>query len=153
MIDLHLYSFSRNSYSDTIDLSQFRQSHAALIHLRSKQVIYIRKHVVWFGSSSFNDISLEKFHFCSHVTDRHACLYFDEKSHRFELLNYSEYGIRVNELAYGFIENENASTQQCFCSNPNRSQSSTWDGPALIDQGTVIHIGCHEFLFYRHIVR
>lgn len=121
-----------------------------MIHLRSKQVIYIRKHVVWFGSSSFNDISLEQFHFCSHVTDRHACLYFDEKSHRFELLNYSEYGVGVDEFAYGLIESKCSSNEQCFCSNQIVNQ---WDGPALIDQGTVIHIGCHEFLFYRHIVR
>lgn len=161
-----------------IDLAQFRLSHAALIHLRSKHVIYIRKHIVWFGSSASNDICLAKFNqqqTCQYVTDRHACLYYDRKRNLFELLNYSEYGTVVNGLRYGLgnisddeseddddhhgddhngrrKSTENDNLQKCFClSLP--SYHSAWDGPAQIEQGTVVHIGCHEFLFYRHVVR
>lgn len=173
------FSFSNptaDSFSLLIDLSQFTHSHAALIHLRSKHVIYIRKHVVWFGSSGSNEICLKKFNeqrSCQFVSDRHACLYYDRKRNTFELLNYSEYGTIVNGLRYGLgnisdeedngdddddDENESSHSKEndklkkCFClSTP--SYHSAWDGPAQIEQGTVVQIGCHEFLFYRHVVR
>ena len=155
-----------------LDLSQFRLSHAALIDRHSEEVIYIRKHVVWFGSSSLSDICLNHLPVCRHVTERHACLYYDRKQNSFELLNYSEYGTIVNGLRYGLgmassndndddgrtFENlqrkalENENRDRCSCSTNALSQSA-WDGAAQIDQGTVIKIGCHEFLFYRHVVR
>ena len=146
---------TRSSFSHLIDLTQFRLSHAALIHLHSRNVIYLRKHVIWFGSSSFNDICLENFnlsHPCQRINERHACLYYDQKRNSFELLNYSQYGTIVNDIRYGIgddDDDENIDLQKCFCS----TKVSTWDGPAQIEQGTVIKIGCHEFLFYRHIVR
>ena len=158
-----------HSLSLLIDLSQFRSSHAALIHTRSKHVIYLRKHVVWFGSAKSNDICLKSFNpqqTCQYVSERHACLYYDRKRNLFELLNYSEYGTIVNGLRYGLgnlsdddddddedstkIENENL--QKCFCLT-NPLYHSAWDGPAQLEQGTVVQIGCHEFLFYRHVVR
>ncbi|CAF1070051.1 unnamed protein product [Rotaria sordida] len=167
-----------NTLSLLIDLSQFRLSHAALIHIRSKHVIYIRKQVIWFGSSISNDICLKNFNdqqTCPYVNERHACLYYDRKRNLFELLNYSEYGTIVNGLRYGLgnlsdnesdeddnnnnnnnnndekiFENENL--KKCFCLT-SPSYHSAWDGPAQIEQGTVVQIGCHEFLFYRHVVR
>ncbi len=145
-----------NSFSHLIDLSQFRLSHAALINLRSQEVIYIRKHVIWFGSSSLNDICLKNSHPCRYINERHACLYYDRKRNLFELLNYSEYGTIVNDLRYGLgsitDEQENENLEKCDCLNKSLYHSD-WDGPAQIEQGTVIKIGCHEFLFYRHIVR
>jgi pSer/pThr/pTyr-binding forkhead associated (FHA) protein len=158
-----------NSLSLLIDLSQFRLSHAALIHTRSKHVIYIRKHVIWFGSSKSNDICLKQFNHhqtCQYISERHACLYYDRKRNLFELLNYSEYGTIVNGLRYGLgnlsdddddndddetnVKNENL--QKCFCLT-SPLYHSAWDGPAQLEQGTVVQIGCHEFLFYRHVVR
>jgi pSer/pThr/pTyr-binding forkhead associated (FHA) protein len=157
-----LFVFFRKSFSHLIDLSQFRLSHAALIHLPSENVIYIRKHVIWFGSSPSNDICLENFnssHICQCITERHACLYYDRKRNLFELLNYSEYGTIVNDLRYGLgtihdtdDEQKYDNLQRCLCLTKSLSHSN-WDGPAQIEQGTVIKIGCHEFLFYRHIVR
>ncbi|CAF3397012.1 unnamed protein product [Rotaria sp. Silwood1] len=169
-----------NTLSLLIDLSQFRLSHAALIHIRSKHVIYIRKQVIWFGSSISNDICLKNFNdhqTCQYVTERHACLYYDRKRNLFELLNYSEYGTIVNGLRYGLgnlSDNEsddddnnnnnnnnndddekifeNDKLKKCFCLT-SPSYHSAWDGPAQIEQGTVVQIGCHEFLFYRHVVR
>jgi pSer/pThr/pTyr-binding forkhead associated (FHA) protein len=131
-------------------------------------VIYIRKHVVWFGASASNDICLKKFNeeqTCQYVTDRHACLFYDRKRNLFELLNYSEYGTIVNGLRYGLgnlsddesdIDDEpsmeNEKLHKCFClSTP--AYHSAWDGPAQLEQGTVVRIGCHEFNFYRHVVR
>ncbi|CAF1421227.1 unnamed protein product, partial [Adineta steineri] len=162
-----------NSLSLLIDLSQFRLSHAALIHIRSKHVIYIRKQVIWFGSSISNDICLKNFNnqqTCQYVTEKHACLYYDRKRNLFELLNYSEYGTIVNGFRYGLgnisddesgdddddendeKKNENENLQKCFCLTIP-SYHSAWDGPAQLEQGTVVQIGCHEFLFYRHVVR
>ncbi|CAF5172616.1 unnamed protein product, partial [Rotaria magnacalcarata] len=153
---------SIDTFSHLIDLSQFLLSHAALIHLNSQNVIYIRKHVIWFGSSSLNDICLNDYHSptCQFITERHACLYYDRKNNLFELLNYSEYGTSVNDLRYGLdIVNDNDYNRQendylskCSCLAKSFYKPS-WDGPAQIEQGTVIKIGCHGFLFYRHIVR
>ena len=142
--------FSRPLISSLIDLTQFHSSHAALIHRHSKTVLYLRKHVIWFGSSTSNDVCLENFdftHHCPCISERHACLYYDPKCNRFELLNYSEYGTIVNDLRYGInsISDEICCTKAIF--------EPIWDGPASIEQGTVIKIGCHEFLFYRHLVR
>ena len=151
-----------NSFSLPTDLSQFRSSHAALIHLQSQHVIYIRKHVVWFGSSALNDICLTDFyhsHSCQYTSERHACLYYDRKRNLFELLNYSEFGTVVNDLRYGFDldcnhdrKQENERLGTCSCLTRSFDQPA-WDGPASIEQGTVIDVGCHQFLFYRHIVR
>ena len=155
-----------NSVSLLIDLSQFCLSYAALIHLHSQHVIYIRKYVIWFGSSPLNDICLNNFnhsHTCEYITERHACLYYDQKLNLFELLNYSEYGTIVNDLRYGLdgtsdcnhinnYEFDNDNLRKCSCV-PKSLYHSAWDGPAQIEQGTVIKIGCHEFLFYRHIAR
>lgn len=133
-------------------------------------MIYIRKHVVWFGASRSADICLKDFNreqTCQYVTDKHACLYYDRKRNVFELLNYSEFGTVVNGLRYGLGSlsddeseddehetktSENEKLQKCFClSTP--AYHSAWDGPAQLEQGTVVQIGCHEFLFYRHVVR
>jgi pSer/pThr/pTyr-binding forkhead associated (FHA) protein len=161
-----------DSLSLLIDLSQFRLSHAALIHKRSSHVIYIRKQVIWLGSSKSNDICLKDFNHqqtCQYITERHACLYYDRKRNLFELLNYSEYGTIVNGLRYGLGNlsddesdddddeneetiNEKENLQKCFCLT-KPSYHSAWDGPAQIEQGTVVQIGCHEFVFYRHVVR
>ncbi|CAF1249668.1 unnamed protein product [Rotaria sordida] len=152
-----------NIFSHLIDLSQFRLSHAALIHLHSQNIIYIRKYVIWFGSSLLNDICLKNFnhsHTCQYISERHACLYYDRKNNIFELLNYSEYGTIVNDLRYGLniiTDNDNNNNnkqenEKCYYLTKSYSHSS-WDGPAQIEQGTVIKFGCHEFLFYRHIVR
>ncbi|CAM4882651.1 unnamed protein product [Rotaria socialis] len=153
---------SIDTFSHLIDLSQFRLSHAALIHLNSQNVIYIRKHIIWFGSSSLNDICLNDYHSptCQFITERHACLYYDRKNNLFELLNYSEYGTSVNDLRYGldiindnnYNKQENDNLSKCSCLTQSVYKPS-WDGPAQIEQGTVIKIGCHGFLFYRHIVR
>jgi pSer/pThr/pTyr-binding forkhead associated (FHA) protein len=116
----------RSSFSDLIDLTQFRLSHAENFNLS---------------------------HTCQCITERHACLYYDQKRNLFELLNYSEYGTIVNDIRYGIgDDDENINLQKCFCCTKSLCPS-TWDGPAQIEQGTVIKIGCHEFLFYRHIVR
>jgi len=116
--------------------------------------------VIWFGSSPLNDIYLEDFNHsrpCQYISERHACLYYDRKHNLFELLNYSEYGTMVNDLHYGLDivtndDNKNENLQKCFCLT-SPSYHSAWDGSAQLEQGTVVQIGCHEFVFYRHVVR
>lgn len=143
---------------ESIDVSRFRLSHAALIHLHSRQVIYIEKQVIWIGSTPLNDICLNDFQLsrrCSHIDERHACLYYDRKRNLFELLNYSGYGIVVDGLRYGLGQEEkleNLNDQQCSCANEPSIQAA-WDGAAQIEQGTVFRIGCHSFLFYRHVAQ
>jgi len=144
----------KSSSTFFIDLRQFRSSHAALIHLPSERVIYLRKRVVWFGSSPSIDIDLHRFssltstNRCQAISERHACLIYDNKQNRFELLNYSEFGTIVDGLRYGFDENLLEST--CFCRENQRNSSNTG---ANVDQGTRIQIGCHRFVFYRYIQR
>ncbi|CAF0722962.1 unnamed protein product [Didymodactylos carnosus] len=166
-------------YESILDLEHFRLSCTALIHTRTQQVLYLNKRNIWFGLSVSNDICLTNFNgslTCQYVSDKHACLYYDEKINVFELLNYSEYGTIVNGFRYGLgdlssedededeidrsNETDNSRTidslsiplQRCYCSSLPKYHSA-WDGAARIDAGTVIQIGCHEFLFYRYVVR
>lgn len=39
---------------------------------------------------------------CQFVSDRHACIFYDEQTNHYELLNYSEYGTVVDNCLYGF---------------------------------------------------
>lgn len=143
---------------ESIDVVRFRSSHAALIHLDSREIIYINKQVVWFGSSTTNEVCLENFNStrkCSAIDERHACLYYDRKRNSFELLNYSENGTIVNGLRYGLQTNDDdnflcETEGRCSCLT-DLFQQSTWDGAAQIERGTVFRIGCHSFLFYRYI--
>lgn len=84
---------------------------------------------------------------CSYLSERHACLYYDRKENRFELLNYSEFGTIVNGIRYGIDQEEFDPFDGC-CSC-RQLAGSAWNGPAPIDQGSRFHLGCHEFVFYR----
>ena len=46
------------------------------------------------------DLVLEKK--CDYLADKHACIFFDEQTNHFELLNYSDNGTVVDNCLYGF---------------------------------------------------
>lgn len=52
------------------------------------------------GTSSSMDICLESDQ-CQFLSEKHACIYYDEQTNHYELLNYSEYGTVVDNFLYG----------------------------------------------------
>lgn len=52
------------------------------------------------GTSSTMDLILENK--CDYLSDKHACIYYDEQTNHYELLNYSENGTVVDNCLYGF---------------------------------------------------
>lgn len=61
---------------------------------------YLRYRSVSIGSGAHNHINLDTHGFCQFVSGQHATIFFDEGSHRFELLNYSEHGTVVDGVLY-----------------------------------------------------
>ena len=52
------------------------------------------------------DMKLKK---CDFISEKHACIYYDESTNSYELLNYSQHGSYVNDNYFGFdvMNNEN----------------------------------------------
>jgi hypothetical protein len=46
---------------------------------------------------------------CEYISEKHACIYYDESTNTYELLNYSQHGSYVNDNYFGFdvLYNEN----------------------------------------------
>ncbi len=120
------------------------------------------------------DICLET-NKCDFISDKHACIYYDEQTNHYELLNYSEHGTVVDNCLYGFdldltngdeeetalSDSENFSQTMsskhrlhhvtgavdCVCSADEVSGQSSWEGSAILNHGSRIRFGCMEFLF------
>lgn len=52
------------------------------------------------GTGEDMDLCLAKFGHCNYVSPKHACIFFDELSGQYELLNYSEHGTTVDNVLY-----------------------------------------------------
>ena len=52
------------------------------------------------GSGAENDVVLSSYSHCNYVSDKHAVIFFDEESKKYELLNYSEHGTIVDNVLY-----------------------------------------------------
>ena len=124
------------------------------------------------GTASNMDICLNMAK-CDGVSDRHACIYYDEQTNHYELLNYSEHGTLVDNFVYGLDLDESLSelddssdtelqqsTAQMSARRSNNkeavckcaTQTSTlsgkhWEGPAILNHGTHLRFGCMSFLF------
>ncbi|XP_037292564.1 PHD finger protein 12 [Manduca sexta] len=61
--------------------------------------IPMRLSSLWVGSDSGCDVRLDASH-CRRVSRNHAVIFVDEVSGHFELINYSEWGTRVNGVMY-----------------------------------------------------
>ncbi|RWS12711.1 hypothetical protein B4U79_11049 [Dinothrombium tinctorium] len=52
------------------------------------------------GVSANNDVELSKYGHCNYVSPNHACIFYDEDSKRYELINYSEHGTTVDNVLF-----------------------------------------------------
>nr|XP_054749312.1 PHD finger protein 12-like [Lytechinus pictus] len=52
------------------------------------------------GSGRDNDVCLRNYGHCNFVSSKHACIFYDETTRLYELINYSEYGTNVDNVIY-----------------------------------------------------
>ena len=117
------------------------------------------------GSASNMDISLA--YSCDFISAKHCCIYYDEISNHYELLNYSEFGTQVDNCTYSFniLNDYNSDSDesdqkmmsskslnsilknQCDCNKLTHVSAKYWEGPAILNHGSFIVIGCFKFLF------
>lgn len=138
-----------------------------------KQPFHMQYRFMTIGSASTMNVCLNEIDKCEYVSEKHACIYFDEQSNHYELLNYSEYGTVVDNCKYGFNSNIDESDtdsddsgeikpksmsannlkhffkDKCMCNNNNRDKENLtyWEGPAILNHGTHLKFGCLNFLF------
>ncbi|XP_049793939.1 PHD finger protein 12 [Schistocerca nitens] len=60
------------------------------------------------GTGADMDVILENYGHCNFVSPKHACIFFDETTKQFELLNYSEHGTMVDNVLYSCDFSEKA---------------------------------------------
>ncbi|XP_033123294.1 PHD finger protein 12-like isoform X2 [Anneissia japonica] len=144
------------------------------------------------GSGSEMHVCLSNFGHCNYISPKHACIFYDEVSRQYELLNYSEHGTTVDNVLYScdFSEKltsaqtasevyspvqdiikkmkkeqnmeEEKKTRMCSLNASHfdkacncKTSSSTfiggsgagWEGTAVLHHGSLIRIGCLQFIF------
>ncbi|KAL4647197.1 PHD finger protein 12 [Arapaima gigas] len=52
------------------------------------------------GTGADMDVCLTNYGFCNYVSGKHACIFYDENTKHYELLNYSEHGTTVDNVLY-----------------------------------------------------
>ncbi|XP_075247174.1 uncharacterized protein LOC142340483 [Convolutriloba macropyga] len=116
-------------------------------------------------SRSRCDFTTTNWNYCRYISQLHCRIYYSKEEHQFELLNYSPFGVKVDDVLYCY-EDENLNSKQvndfgssevsssCRCEQPlvSRAQrdpsgSRLWDGAAVLSHGSTIQIGCANFVF------
>ncbi|XP_077466724.1 PHD finger protein 12 isoform X4 [Stigmatopora argus] len=64
---------------------------------------------LYIGSGADMDVCLPNYGHCNFVSGKHACIFYDENSKHYELLNYSEHGTTVDNVLYSCDFSEKAS--------------------------------------------
>ncbi|XP_025753917.1 PHD finger protein 12-like [Oreochromis niloticus] len=52
------------------------------------------------GSGADMDVCLTNYGHCNYISGKHACIFYDENTKHYELLNYSEHGTTVDNVLY-----------------------------------------------------
>ncbi|KAM9318817.1 PHD finger protein 12 [Pholidichthys leucotaenia] len=55
---------------------------------------------LYIGSGADMDVCLTNYGHCNYVSGKHACIFYDENTKHYELLNYSEHGTTVDNVLY-----------------------------------------------------
>uniref|UniRef100_A0A3Q0SEK2 PHD finger protein 12 n=1 Tax=Amphilophus citrinellus TaxID=61819 RepID=A0A3Q0SEK2_AMPCI len=61
------------------------------------------------GSGADMDVCLTNYGHCNYISGKHACIFYDENTKHYELLNYSEHGTTVDNVLYSCDFSEKAS--------------------------------------------
>ncbi|KTG48011.1 hypothetical protein cypCar_00018689 [Cyprinus carpio] len=66
---------------------------------------------LYIGTGADMDVCLTNYGHCNYVSGKHACIFYDENTKQYELLNYSEHGTTVDNVLYScdFSEKMNQS--------------------------------------------
>ncbi|XP_073685116.1 PHD finger protein 12 isoform X2 [Garra rufa] len=55
---------------------------------------------LYIGTGADMDVCLTNYGRCNYVSGKHACIFYDENTKQYELLNYSEHGTTVDNVLY-----------------------------------------------------
>uniref|UniRef100_A0A3Q3L784 PHD finger protein 12 n=1 Tax=Mastacembelus armatus TaxID=205130 RepID=A0A3Q3L784_9TELE len=64
---------------------------------------------LYIGSGADMDVCLTNYGHCNYISGKHACIFYDENTKHYELLNYSEHGTTVDNVIYSCDFSEKAS--------------------------------------------
>uniref|UniRef100_A0A8C5DVQ9 PHD finger protein 12 n=1 Tax=Gouania willdenowi TaxID=441366 RepID=A0A8C5DVQ9_GOUWI len=64
---------------------------------------------LYLGSGADMDVCLPNYGHCNYISGKHACIFYDENTKHYELLNYSEHGTTVDNVLYSCDFSEKAS--------------------------------------------
>nr|XP_057936519.1 PHD finger protein 12 [Doryrhamphus excisus] len=64
---------------------------------------------LYIGSGADMDVCLTNYGHCNYISGKHACIFYDENTKHYELLNYSEHGSTVDNVLYSCDFSEKAS--------------------------------------------
>ncbi|XP_055081917.1 PHD finger protein 12 isoform X1 [Periophthalmus magnuspinnatus] len=64
---------------------------------------------LYIGTGADMDVCLTNYGHCNYVSGKHACIFYDENTKHYELLNYSEHGTTVDNVLYSCDFSEKAS--------------------------------------------
>lgn len=82
--------------------------------------VYMRYRNLKIGSGPGNDVQLNEIGRCANVSDNHAVIFYDDVTHSFELLNYSEFGSQVNGQLFSCDFTEHPATPAGSSNTVNR---------------------------------
>ncbi|XP_029467942.1 PHD finger protein 12 isoform X1 [Rhinatrema bivittatum] len=63
---------------------------------------------LYIGTGADMDVCLTNYGHCNYVSAKHACIFYDENTKHYELLNYSEHGTTVDNVLYSCDFSEKA---------------------------------------------
>ncbi|RVE64470.1 hypothetical protein OJAV_G00126220 [Oryzias javanicus] len=73
------------------------------------QAVSMCYRTLYIGSGADMDVCLSNYGHCNYVSGKHACIFYDENTKHYELLNYSEHGTTVDNVLYSCDFSEKAS--------------------------------------------
>uniref|UniRef100_A0A8C7WWM9 PHD finger protein 12 n=1 Tax=Oryzias sinensis TaxID=183150 RepID=A0A8C7WWM9_9TELE len=73
------------------------------------QAVSMCYRTLYIGSGADMDVCLSNYGHCNFVSGKHACIFYDENTKHYELLNYSEHGTTVDNVLYSCDFSEKAS--------------------------------------------
>nr|XP_034189024.1 PHD finger protein 12 isoform X1 [Osmia lignaria]XP_034189026.1 PHD finger protein 12 isoform X1 [Osmia lignaria] len=85
---------------DTINCQTTARAALFSLNKKPKPPTFMIHKTLTIGSGPNCDLVLSNYGNCSFTSSKHAIIFFDESTRRYELLNYSEYGTVVDNVLY-----------------------------------------------------
>uniref|UniRef100_A0A8B9J681 PHD finger protein 12 n=1 Tax=Astyanax mexicanus TaxID=7994 RepID=A0A8B9J681_ASTMX len=99
---------------------------------------------LYIGTGADMDVCLTNYGHCNYVSGKHACIFYDENTKQYELLNYSEHGTTVDNVLYScdFSEKTGPSPSSSLVSKVQniirKEQSLEEDETGILPEGGVM---------------